>query len=178
MERNWYSWLYLVFACVLVLVTSSSCGRRQDELPTTITATAPRDTATPTNTEFSPQPTQTVATQVVELEIGPVERAAQEFFDLIRQGEIEQALSNWDLHEEDARNFERIARDWHTQGLQFSVGEITYSGFAAPGDFQDLEEDDPRVSTASVEVSIGGQPYYLMLAKANGDWRMNGLLVR
>jgi hypothetical protein len=37
---------------------------------------------------------------------------------------------------------------------------------------------DPQVTNASVEVSIGGQDYYLMLTQEDGTWRMNGLLVR
>jgi hypothetical protein len=150
----------------------------RDGLPITLTSTPTMDTATPAVSRITPQLTQMVATQTIEPEMEPVVKAAREFFDLVRQGDFEGALSYWDLHEDDARNFERIARDWHAQGLQFSIGEVKYSGFVAAGDFQDLEKGDARITTASVEVAIGDQPYYLMFAKVDGGWRMNGLLVR
>ncbi len=178
MKYDWYTRFFLAFAAALLVGAVSSCARKQDELPITITATLPRPTATPVKTELPPQPTQTVPIQVPGPEISPAQQAARDFFDLVRQGEIEQALSYWDLHAEDTRNFERLARDWHAQNLQFSIGAVAYSGFVSSGDFQDLEQDDPRITTASVEVTIGERPYYLMLARSNGDWRMNGLLVR
>jgi hypothetical protein len=164
---------YITLAGVLLSVTSG-CGRRQDELPPVITETDLGNTAIPTFPEVVPQITK----QVVQMDNEPVQLAAREFFDLIHQGEIDRALSYWDLHAEDVHSFERILQEWYVQGFQFVIGDIAYSGFVAPDDFQDLEQDDPRATTASVEVMIDGQPYYLMLGKSNGVWRMNGLLVR
>jgi hypothetical protein len=164
---------------LLLVAIASSCTRRQDELPSAITPPIPPDTAITTRSpETPPLPTQAGITQTVQPELEEVELAVRDFFDLIREGQIEQALSYWDLHAEDARNFERIAQEWHSQVLQFSIGEVTYSGFVAPGDYRDLEVGDPQVTNASVEVSIGSQDYYLMLTQADGTWRMNGLLVR
>jgi hypothetical protein len=164
---------------LLLVAAASNCTRRQDEMPSVITPPIPPDTAVTTSVpEIPPLPTQAGITQTVQPELDEVELAVREFFDLIREGQIEQALSYWDLHADDARNFERIAQEWHSEGLQFSVGEVTYSGFASPGDYRDLEGGDPQVINASVEVSIDGEDYYLMLTQADGAWRMNGLLVR
>jgi hypothetical protein len=169
-------WVLILWALLLGL---SSCNRGQYPLPTSMPSIIPKDTSTSTNVPDSPEiPTRIATTQPFELELAPVVLAAQEFFDLIRRGEIDKALSYWDLHADDASNFERIVREWHTQGFDFAIGQVNYSGFVADGDFQDLEADDPRASIASLEVSIGGKPYYLMFAKFNNDWRMNGLLVR
>jgi hypothetical protein len=141
---------------LLLVAIASSCTRRQDELPSAITPPIPPDTAITTRSpETPPLPTQAGITQTVQPELEEVELAVRDFFDLIREGQIEQALSYWDLHAEDARNFERIAQEWHSQVLQFSIGEVTYSGFVAPGDYRDLEVGDPQVTNASVEVSIG-----------------------
>jgi hypothetical protein len=164
---------------LLLVAAASSCTRRQGEMPSAITPPIPSGTAIITSVpEIPPLPTQAGVTQTVQPELEEVELAVIEFFDLIREGEIEQALSYWDLHADDAQNFERIAREWHSEGLQFSRGEVTYSGFAASGDYRDLEVGDPQVTNASVEVSIDGVDYYLMLTQADGAWRMNGLLVR
>jgi hypothetical protein len=174
-----HEWVRRVAYTVLLVAAAASCTRRQDELPFTISPPIPSDTAIPTGLpEIPPLPTQAGITQTAQPELGDVELAVRDFFDLIRAGEIVQALSYWDLHADDARNFERIAQEWHSEGFQFSVGEVTYSGFAAPGDYRDLEVSDPQVTNASVEVSIGGENYYLMLTQADGAWRMNGLLVR
>jgi hypothetical protein len=174
-----HEWVRTVTCMLLLVAAASSCTRRQDEMPSAITPPIPSDTAITTSApETPPLPTQAGITQTVQPELEEVELATREFFDLIREGEIEQALSYWDLHADDARNFQRIAQEWHSKGLQFSMGEVTYSGFAAPGDYRDLEVDDPQVTNASVEVSIDGVDYYLMLTQADGAWRMNGLLVR
>jgi hypothetical protein len=174
-----HEWVRRVACTVLLVAAAASCTRRQDEMPSAITPPIPPDTAITTSApEIPPLPTQAGNTQTAQPEPDEVELAVREFFDLIHAGEIEQALSYWDLHADDARNFERIALEWHSENLQFSLGEVTYSGFVAPGDYRDLERGDPQVTNASVEVSIGGEGYYLMLTQAEGAWRMNGLLVR
>ena len=179
MKRYLGRWFVQSLFRMVLLAAASSCTRFPVLLPTATPAVVPFQTIAPTTTpEVTRQPTQSNITQTLQPHMGEVERAAQEFFDLVRQGDIDQALSYWDLHEEDARNFKRVAQEWHTQGFTFSVGEVSYSGFVAPGDFRDLEEGDPRATSASVDVMIGEKTYYLMLTQENGAWRMNGLLVR
>jgi hypothetical protein len=174
-----HEWVRRVACTVLLVAAAASCTRRQDEMPFAITPPIPLDTPITTSTpQITPLPTQAGITQTAQPELEEVELAVRDFFDLIREGQIEQALSYWDLHADDARNFERIAQEWHSEGLQFSRGEVTYSGFASPGEYRDLEVGDPQVTNASVEVSIGGEDYYLMLSRVDRAWRMNGLLVR
>jgi len=106
-------------------------------------------------------------------------QAITAFFKAVGAGDVEGALSYWDLLQPDqpldySANVRKIVTGWATGKHEFVVGAITYSGLVAPGDYRTLPENDSRVSRASANVRIDGADYVFSLATGKGGWWIEG----
>ena len=102
-----------------------------------------------------------------------------DFFQALSAGDVEGALSYWDLFQPDqpadySANIRKIVTGWATGKHEFSIGAMTYSGLVAPGDYRTLPESDLRVSDATANVRIDGTDYSFSLTTGKGGWWIEG----
>ena len=112
---------------------------------------------------------------------GAAQQAVMEFLQAVESGDVEGALSYWNLEQPDvpdnyAESIRRTVTGWADGECQFTVGLTTYRGLVAPGDYRTLEEDDPRVQSASVEVRIDGLERWFSVRIVNDHWKIEGLM--
>jgi hypothetical protein len=123
-------------------------------------------------------PTATLA--LIPTTQGDAAQVVAQFFQAVSAGDVDKAMTFWSLYEPDqpadyATNMRNIVSTWASGNHQFTVGDFTYSGLVAPGDYQTLTKDDSRVSRASVNVQVDGANYTLRLVLAKGGWLIQGI---
>lgn len=102
-----------------------------------------------------------------------------DFVQALSAGDIEGALSYWDLFQPNqptdySANIRKIVTGWASGKHEFTIGKITYAGLVAPGDYRTLPESDSRVSDATANVRIDGTDYSFSLTTGKGGWWIEG----
>ena len=123
-------------------------------------------------------PTATLA--LIPTTSGDAAQVVAQFFQAVSADDVDKAMTYWSLYEPDqpadyATNMRNIVTNWASGNHEFTVGDFTYSGLGAPGDYQTLTKDDSRVSRASVNVQVDGANYTLSLVLAKGGWLIEGV---
>jgi hypothetical protein len=112
---------------------------------------------------------------------GAAQQVVLDFLQAVVDGDVEQALSYWNLEQPDMPdNYAESVRQWVTEWAtgedRFTVGLTSYGGLVAPGDYRTLDEDDPRVQQALVNIYVGELEYSLSLEIVDGRWQIEGLM--
>jgi hypothetical protein len=96
-----------------------------------------------------------------------------DFLRDVTQGDLWSAMNYW---EPEARNqaIQNLAANWASGEYEFVIGEVSYAGFIAPGDYRPLEAGNPRVQDALVVVSIDGFQGSFALEKTSSGWLISG----
>ncbi len=140
-------------------------------------------TVSPADLAATPFPTKVALPAVTLIPTPNGESDAQQvitdFFQALSAGDVEGALSYWDLFQPDqpsdySANIRKIVTGWATGKHEFVIGAMTYSGLVAPGDYQTLPESDSRVSDATASVRIDGAAYTFSLTTGKGGWWIEG----
>jgi len=103
------------------------------------------------------------------------------FLRAVVSGDVKGALARWELRQEDqpptyAEAMCGLVSEWATGEVRFVVGDVSYSGWVAPGDYGSLDASDPRVEHALVHVCVDDLPGAFALGRVDGQWWIEGYM--
>ena len=104
------------------------------------------------------------------------DEVVRSFLNEVSEGNL-QAARNILIPEVWDEGIDQLVPSWAIGEYDFSLGITIYEGFFAPGDYRQMEADDPSVSGALVTATIDGEQGSFALKKNCDTWLISGWVV-
>jgi hypothetical protein len=113
---------------------------------------------------------------------GAAQDVVFQFLHAVSTGDREKAMSHVVQKQSHIEMLSPIVDSWAVNRgrgeHRFIIGEATYGGLLSSGQYAHLDEDDPQVRNARVEVCIDGGPVQgFSLELVGGQWKVWGVMV-